>query len=55
LVLGLFPLVTLLEHPFPQGQKLPLRTAIWYTSKRLPTFSDTLVFVRPTTLAGCPF
>jgi hypothetical protein len=42
----LFSLVTLLAHQFLQGTELPIRTAAWYESKRLPTFSDTLAFVR---------
>jgi len=46
LLLGLFSLVTLLAHQFLQGTELPIRTAAWYESKRLPTFSDTLAFVR---------
>lgn len=46
LLLGLFSLVTLLAHQFLQGQELPIHSAAWYTSKRLPTFSDTLAFVR---------
>jgi hypothetical protein len=46
LLLGLFSLVTLLAHQFLQGAEMPIRTATWYTSKRLPTFSDTLAFVR---------
>ena len=46
LLLGLFSLVTLLAHTFLQGAALPVREAAWYMSKRLPTFSDTLAFVR---------
>ncbi|MFP4441256.1 MAG: transposase [Chloroflexaceae bacterium] len=46
LLLGLFSLVTLLAHQFLQGRDMPIRPAAWYTSKRLPTFSDTLAFVR---------
>ena len=44
-LLGLFSLVTLFAHQLLQGQELPLRQAAWYT-KALPTFSDTLAFVR---------
>ena len=44
-LLGLFSLVTLLAHQLLQGQALPVRQAAWY-SKALPTFADTLAFVR---------
>jgi hypothetical protein len=44
-LLGLFSLVTLFTHALLQGQPLPLRQAAWY-GKELPTFSDTLAFVR---------
>jgi hypothetical protein len=44
-LLGLFALVTLLAHQILHGQNLPVRQAAWYT-KDLPTFSDTLAFVR---------
>jgi hypothetical protein len=44
-LLGLFSLVTLFTHAVLQGQPLPLRQAAWYV-KELPTFSDTLAFVR---------
>jgi DDE superfamily endonuclease len=44
-LLGLFSLVTLFAHHLLQGQELPVRQAAWYT-KALPTFSDTLAFVR---------
>ncbi|NTV99995.1 MAG: transposase [Oscillochloris sp.] len=44
-LLGLFSLVTLFAHHLLQGQNLPVRQAAWYT-KALPTFSDTLAFVR---------
>lgn len=44
-LLGLFSLVTLFAHHLLQGQSLPVRQAAWYT-KELPTFSDTLAFVR---------
>jgi hypothetical protein len=46
LLLGLFSLVTLLAQHFLQGAEMPIHTAAWYESKRLPTFSDTLAFVR---------
>ncbi|MFP4438870.1 MAG: transposase [Chloroflexaceae bacterium] len=46
LLLGLFSLVTVLAHQFLQGNELPIRPAAWYAGKRLPTFSDTLAFVR---------
>jgi hypothetical protein len=45
LLLGLFSLVTLFAHHLLQGRELPVRQAAWYT-KALPTFSDTLAFVR---------
>ena len=45
LLLGLFSMVTLFAHHLLQGQELPTRQAAWY-SKELPTFSDTLAFVR---------
>ena len=44
-LLGLFSLVTLFAHHLLQGRELPVRQAAWYT-KALPTFSDTLAFVR---------
>jgi hypothetical protein len=44
-LLGLFSLVTLFAHHLLQGRALPVRQAAWY-SKTLPTFSDTLAFVR---------
>jgi hypothetical protein len=44
-LLGLFALVTLMTHASLQGQPLPVRRAAWY-AKELPTFSDTLAFVR---------
>lgn len=44
-LLGLFSLVTLFAHHLLQGQEMPVRQAVWYT-KALPTFSDTLAFVR---------
>ena len=44
-LLALFSLVTVFAHQLLQGQPLPVRQAAWY-SKALPTFSDTLAFVR---------
>jgi len=44
-LLALFSLVTIFAHQLLQGQPLPVRQAAWY-SKTLPTFSDTLAFVR---------
>jgi DDE superfamily endonuclease len=44
-LLALFSLVTIFAHQLLQGQPLPVRQAAWYT-KTLPTFSDTLAFVR---------
>jgi len=44
-LLGLFSLITLFAHQLLQGQELAARQAAWY-HKRLPTFSDTLAFVR---------
>lgn len=44
-LLALFSLVTLFAHHLLHGQPLPVRQAAWY-QKSLPTFSDTLAFVR---------
>lgn len=44
-LLGLFSLVTLFAQQLLDEQPLPIRQAAWY-SKALPTFSDTLAFVR---------
>ena len=44
-LLGLFSLVTIFAHQLLDGQSFPVRQAAWYT-KALPTFSDTLAFVR---------
>ena len=44
-LLGLFSLVTLFAHHLLQGQQPSTRQAAWYT-KEVPTFSDTLAFVR---------
>lgn len=45
ILLGLFSLITLFAHHLLQGRQMPLRRAAWY-AKELPTFSDTLAFVR---------
>lgn len=54
-LLGLFSLVTIFASQLLDGQALPTRQAAWY-SKALPTFSDTLAFVRehlwPVTLSS---
>lgn len=42
---GLFSLVTIFAQQLLQGQPFPVRQAAWYP-KALPTFSDTLAFVR---------
>ena len=44
-LLGLFSLVTIFAQQLLEGQAFPVRQAAWY-SKALPTFSDTLAFVR---------
>jgi hypothetical protein len=44
-LLGLFSLITLFAHQLLQERALPVRQAAWY-SKTVPTFSDTLAFVR---------
>lgn len=44
-LLGLFSLVTIFAHQLLGEQPFPVRQAAWY-SKALPTFSDTLAFVR---------
>jgi hypothetical protein len=44
-LLGLFSLVTIFAHQLLGEQSFPVRQAAWYT-KALPTFSDTLAFVR---------
>lgn len=44
-LLGLFSLVTIFAQQLLDGQEFPVRQAAWYT-KALPTFSDTLAFVR---------
>lgn len=45
-LLALFSIVTLLAHHGLNAQHMPVRTTAWYTSKALPTFSDTLAWVR---------
>jgi hypothetical protein len=44
-LLGLFSLVPLFAHARLDGQPLPVRQASWYV-KTVPTFSDTLAFIR---------
>jgi len=44
-LLALFSLVTLFAHQLLQRQELPVRQAAWY-QKAVPTFSDTLAYVR---------
>ena len=44
-LLGLFSLVTIFAQQLLDGQAFPVRQAAWY-AKALPTFSDTLAFVR---------
>ncbi len=44
-LLGLFSLVTLFAHQLLDEHPFPVRQAAWY-AKALPTFSDTLAFVR---------
>ncbi|HEY4383751.1 MAG TPA: transposase [Ktedonobacteraceae bacterium] len=44
-LLALFSLVTIFAHQLLGEQPFPIRQAAWY-SKTLPTFSDTLAFVR---------
>lgn len=44
-LLGLFSLVTIFAHQLLDGHSFPVRQAAWY-AKTLPTFSDTLAFVR---------
>jgi hypothetical protein len=44
-LLGLFSLVVIFAQQLLDGQSFPVRQAAWY-SKTLPTFSDTLAFVR---------
>lgn len=42
---GMFSLVTFFAHQLLDGQSFPVRQAAWYI-KALPTFSETLAFVR---------
>lgn len=44
-LLGLFSVVTIFAQQLLQEQPLPVRQTAWY-SKTLPTFADTLAFVR---------
>ena len=44
-LLGLFSLITLFAHELLQGQAMATRQTAWY-QKSVPTFSDTLAFVR---------
>jgi hypothetical protein len=44
-LLGLFSLVTIVAQQLLDGHPFPVRQAAWY-AKALPTFSDTLAFVR---------
>jgi hypothetical protein len=44
-LLGLFSLVTIFAQQLLDAQAFPVRQAAWYC-KTLPTFSDTLAFVR---------
>jgi hypothetical protein len=44
-LLGMFSLVAIFAHQLLDGQLFPVRQAAWY-AKTLPTFSDTLAFVR---------
>lgn len=44
-LVGLFSLVTVFAQALLGGQPLPVRQAAWY-AKALPTFADTLAFVR---------
>ncbi len=45
ILLALFSVVTLFAHQLLQGQALPVCQTAWYT-KPMPTFADTLAFVR---------
>jgi DDE superfamily endonuclease len=44
-LLALFSLITLFAHQLLQGQDMAVRQATWY-QKAVPTFSDTLAYVR---------
>lgn len=51
---GLFSLVTIFAQQLLGEQSLPVRQAAWY-AKALPTFSDTLAFVRQHLWPSCFF
>jgi len=53
-LLGLFSLVTIFAHQLLGEQSFPVRQAAWY-AKALPTFSDTLAFVRLQLWPSCFF
>jgi hypothetical protein len=53
-LLGLFSLVTIFAHQLLGEQSFPVRQAAWY-AKALPTFSDTLAFVRQHLWPSCFF
>jgi hypothetical protein len=53
-LLGLLSLVTIFAHQLLGEHPFPVRQAAWY-SKALPTFSDTLAFVRQHLWSSCFF
>ena len=53
-LLGLFSLVTIFAQQLLEEQPFPVRQAAWYR-KALPTFSDTLAFVRQHLWSSCFF
>jgi hypothetical protein len=53
-LLGLFSLVTVFAQQLLGEQSFPIRQAAWY-AKALPTFSDTLAFVRQHLWPSCFF
>src|SRR5437588_10928339 len=53
-LLGLFSLVTIFAQQLLGEQSFPVRQAAWY-AKTLPTFSDTLAFVRQHLWPSCFF
>ena len=53
-LLGLFSLVTIFAHQVLGEHAFPVRQAAWY-AKALPTFSDTLAFVRQHLWPSCFF
>jgi hypothetical protein len=53
-LLGLFSLVTIFAQQLVGEQSVPVRQAAWY-AKALPTFSDTLAFVRQHLWPSCFF